>query len=246
MNQSVAGSFEKRDSLMPYNQNRIPFKRALFDNPENIRLSGYPSYVRHKPLRTFITSLIKEFENQLRILFKYKGRLKCPVQLSDEIVSICKAYAQRAVNGEYSKQNVEITIDREKLMTLIQDSDDVRKRLLEGNFEYGSEPELEDIDNQDKNEMIIASMEDAIAIAAVNTKNNFLPNVSPIQQNILDFLLNNGGSGTSTEINAAFPGIFIGVEIDRINDIALETISDLLIGFEDELWYIMEDYINEL
>jgi hypothetical protein len=75
---------------------------------------------------------------------------------------------------------------------------------------------------------------------------DFISNFSEVQQEILKFLQKRGGSGSSTDINAAFPGVFVGVEIDRINDIALEALNDLLIGFENEYWYIIEDYINEL
>jgi hypothetical protein len=73
-----------------------------------------------------------------------------------------------------------------------------------------------------------------------------LPDITPVQQKILDYLLGQGGIAHSSKIGAAFQGVFVGVEIDRINDAALEAIGDLLIGYEDEQWHIIEDYIGDL
>jgi len=253
MNSQIAGSFEKMDSLKPNIQKRIPFQRALFDNPNNKRLDGYPRFEQHAPLRLLITSLIKEFENQLRILLKHKGRLKYPMQLTDEILSICKACAKSSAS---CMQKVEITIDRDKLLALLNDSDEVRQRLLEGNFDYGPEPEAQAAPTHLKNSSVLITSANPCRDYGLSSnaksqdsqppKYNLLPNLSVTQQNILTFLPNNGGSSTGSDLTAAFPGVFIGVEIDGINDIALETISDLLVGFEDDLWYIMEEYINDL
>ena len=135
-------------------------------------------------------------------------------------------------------QKVEITIDRNKLLALLNDSDEVRQRLLEGNFDYGPEPEVQ----ADPTHTSANPCRDY----GPSSKNKLLPNLSTTQQKILTFLLNNGGSSSGSDLTAAFPGVFTGVEIDVINDIALETIGDLLVGFEDDLWYIMEEYINDL
>ena len=75
---------------------------------------------------------------------------------------------------------------------------------------------------------------------------SFLSGLQPIQRKILDYLLSSGGSSTDAGLGAAFPGVFVGVEMDRINDYAIERIGDLLIGFEDDRWYIMEEYIGDI
>jgi hypothetical protein len=241
INQEKEGGFEAQ--FIPYKDikhTKIPFLRAPFNNKTNTRLQVYLPYERHKPLRDFITSIVKEFENQLRTLKKQKGRLR-PDKLSDAIINICKTYAKDAVSGSQTIQTVEIKIDRERLLALIQDSDEVRKKLIEGNYEYGGEPETSETD-----EIPPMVQEPDIIPATRESGNRLLPGLSPIQQKILDFLLARGGSSRSGEIGAEFQGTFVGVEIDKINDSALETIGDLLIGFEDERWYIMEEYINEL
>jgi hypothetical protein len=265
MNPEKGGDFEARYSPAEFLQwqNRVPFLRAPFENKDNIKLYSYLPYEQHKPLRVFITAIAKEFENQLRILKKYKGRLR-PDKLPDEIINLCKTYADNAVNGAQPEQNVEIKIDRERLLALIQDSDEVRKKLIEGNYEYGDEPaaleanvqseqveqveqyEQNDNDDIDGNDSI-DEIEEAIVPESQGFApgNKLLPGLPPIQQKILDYLLEHGGS-SSNEIGAAFQGVFVGVEIDRINDAALEEIGDLLIAFEDDRWYILEDYINDL
>ena len=258
------GGFEAR--FVPFKDKdikhtKIPFLRAPFNNfnnfnnatAPNARLQVYPPYEQHKPLRVFITAIIKEFENQLRALKKFKGRLR-PDKLSDEIINICKSYAKDAVSGAQIIQAVEIKIDRERLLALIQDSDEVRKKLIEGNYEYGEQPEASDSEPADAGDGVpdvpqIYAGEDLTHGAPGSsrpTANKLLPDLSPVQQKILDFLLADGGACSSGELGAAFPGVFVGVEIDKINDAALDAIGDLLIGFEDERWYIMEEYVGEL
>lgn len=245
MNEEKEGSFEKRDLIVSGARlyKKFPFQRATFNNPDNIRIETYLPYEQHKPFRLFITAVIKEFENQLRILTKYKGRLR-PDKLPDGIKNICKTYAQNAFNGVQPEQKVEITIDREKLLALIQDSDEVRRKLIEGNYEYEGE-------TKPAGESAVINTEKPMYAPA----NDIIPDekddsfksvLTPVQKKILDYLLSRNGSCASGEMNAAFQGIFIGVEIDGINEAALEKIGDLLIGFEDEQWCIMEDYVNEI
>lgn len=243
MNEQKEGSFEQRDLLVSGVRlyKKFPFQRATFNNPDNIRIETYLPYEQHKSFRFFITAVIKEFENQLRILTKYKGRLR-PEKLPDDIINICKTYAQNAFNGAQPEQKVEITINRERLLALIQDSDEVRRRLIEGNYEYDGETKPADIaENIEK-----PVYEPVNDIAPVEKDSSFKSILTPVQQKILDYFLSKGGISATGEINATFPGVFIGVEIDKINDAALDKIGDLLIGFEDERWYIMEDYMNDI
>jgi hypothetical protein len=227
---------------------RFPFQRALFDNHDNKRLDWYPTYTTHRPFRDFITSVVKEFENQLRVLAKHRGRLQYPTRLTDEILALCGARAKSAAEAGQAVEPGEITIDRERLLSLIRDSDAVRKRLLEGHMEYGptEEPSF--------NPAIVVEptpAEEPVPVGGLipegdpATDSGFLPGLSETQRGLLAFLLKNGG-GTGAEISAAFPGVFAGLEMDRINDAALEALGDLLIGFEGDYWYIMEEYIDTL
>lgn len=331
MNKDKEGSFEKRELLHKKAQQlkKVPFQRAVFHNPENNRIDTYLPYEECKPFRAFITAVIKEFENQLRKLTNYKGRLR-PDRLPDEIKDLCKKYAKNAFERSQKEQKVEITIDRQKLLELIQDSDAVRKRLIEGNYEYGFEIQADDSYEKDssyeRSQMPVPEPKDnagAIAVLENNDElpktnlaeaeyerndtkftekieseklsspepdtnytnvfasdkhreffNNYMPEsnihlkvtapvsntacdstesagsfkskLSPLQQKILDFLLSKGSSSTSNELSTAFPGVFVGVEIDNINALALDIIGDLLITFEDERVFIIEDYINEI
>ena len=239
MGEKKEGGFRER--FRPYaniKHTKIPFLRAPFENKANMRLQVYPPYEKYKPLRAFVTAAVKEFENELRAQKKFKGRLR-PEKLPDEIAGICKKIAGEAASGEKIEQTVKITIDRERLLSLILDSDEVRKKLIEGNYEYGENTAQPD----EKSE------EDETPKAAEKpSENGFLAGLPPVQQKIIEFLLERGGSGASDEIGAAFPGVFAGVEMDRINAAALESeeIGDLLIGFENERWQIIEDYMDIL
>lgn len=277
MNKKKEGSFEQRDIIESSTRRhkKLPFQKSTFSNPDHIRIDTYLPYEQHKPFRFFITTVIKEFENQLRILTKYKGRLR-PEKLPDDILNICKTYAKNAFDGMQPEQKIEISIDREKLLALIHDSDEVRKKLIEGNYEYEDEFKPAVADDSIK-PLILGTQNDIIPAEYVQLKqvqieqvqikqerfeysqmghdkiehtqigqesNSFKTNLMPIQQKILDYLLLKDGNSTMAEMSLAFQGVFIGVEIDKINDAALNEIGDLLIGFEDNRWYIMEDYIN--
>ena len=234
MNQKEDGGFKTR--FVPYaniKHTKIPFLRTPFNNKTNTRLQVYPQYEQHKPLRAFVTAVVKEFENELRTLTKHKGRLRFDA-LPAEIADICKKTAAGAVSGAKRGQTVEITIDRTRLLALIQDSDEVRRKLIEGNYEYGEEPQ-----EPEEN----AGTEQPPPKPA---ESGFLSGLSPVQQKIIGFLSENGDCGQK-EMDGAFFGVFVGVEIDRINEEALnyEGIGDLLIGFENDRWHIMEDYLSE-
>ena len=374
MNKQQEGSFEKRDLLLsrPRLQKKLPFQRAVFNNPDNIRIDTYPPYEQHKPFRLFITAVIKDFENQLRILTKYRGRLR-PDSLPEDIKNLCKSYAKDAYKGSQPEQRVEISIDRNKLLALMQDSDEVRKRLIEGNYEYeeyrpkdtmqsytdtennndrqpavasstasasdtgdndltskiNNNPQVGDINRSYDNTPVgdINQPEDNIPASSINRSDyksttgsislssdntpagsislssdntpassinrsydstptgdinrsydstptgdinrsydksapsninnlsenppveessSFRTELSSLQQRILDYLLAKETSCSASELSTAFPAVLVGVEIDKINDIALEHIGDLLICFEADSWTIIEDYIDEL
>jgi hypothetical protein len=245
MNQEKEGCFEKRDILISSKRQskKLPFQRAVFHNPDNIRIDAYLPYEQHKPFRFFLTAVIKEFENQLRVLTKCKGRLR-PDKLPEEIIDICTKYAQNAFKGEQPEQKIEITIDRERLLALIQDSNEVRKKLMEGNYEYDSQLKPDDAAGNTWTPAYEPTKD--IVPVKIEAKNTFKSNLEQIQQKIIDYLLLKSGNSKTDEISVAFPGVFVGVEIDKINEAALEAIGDLLIGFENERWYIVEDYINDI
>ncbi|MCL2704541.1 MAG: TerB N-terminal domain-containing protein [Defluviitaleaceae bacterium] len=227
VNKNSKSSFEKRESIRENEHIKPPFMRSLFANMEMVRLPGYPPFEKHLPFRYFITSIVKEFENQLRSLTKYKGKLKYPSKLNDDLIGICAKHARNAVKAQ-AERPVEINIDRDRLLTLIQDSDEVRARLLEGNRDYDAPPEKPNADIQD------------ISKTAANEKinspdNDYLPGLSPAQQRLLGFLHERGGSSVK-DMESAFPGVLVGVEIDRINEIALDNIGDLYLIFEDGRW----------
>lgn len=327
MNKINPGSFEKRELLISAarQHKRLPFQRALFHNPDNIRIESCLPYEQHKPLRNFITAIIKEFENQLRKLTRYRGRLR-PDSLPEDIKKLCTKHANNAFNGLQPEKKVEIKIDRRKLLALMQDSDEVRARLIEGNDEYddfmsaasyssnkpaavglidtaysdnhNEHDEHEELKKAHVKDAKIDTAEfcvnmhsadddtleydatvdsspvyDATADATPvyeatadktqaysNAANDNPANISTqpdgsgsfrsrlteLQQNILNYLTAHGLSSSTAELSAAFPGIFVGVEIDKINDIALEEIGDLLICLEGDNWYIVEDYIDEI
>jgi hypothetical protein len=223
---------------------RIPFSRALFDDsgcmgeqeaklptsPGNKYLPVRPAYEKHIPFRAFITAAIKTFENELRALTKYKGRLGVN-SLPAECINICKRHALDAYDGIQTAGPVEITINRERLLALIKDSDEVRERLLDGQDEYGGEESGTSTPQTFFKKEIIETQP---------TVSSGMPllSLTPLQQKIIAFLRESGGDSSSDELNSAFPGVFVGVEIDYINAAALDATGDLLIFLENDRWNI--------
>ena len=63
---------------------------------------------------------------------------------------------------------------------------------------------------------------------------------------LLAVMMESGWECPADAIESAFPGEFISVIIDEINNIALDAIGDTLIIEEDDLWFVLEEYRDEV
>ncbi|RRJ65668.1 hypothetical protein EHV15_24150 [Paenibacillus oralis] len=111
---------------------RYLFRSAVYDDSLYGRTASLVSVPlsSHRPLRKYITQTIRYAENQLRELRGFRGRLR-GIVMDSETERLIDRYLEK----EFAPQTVSqprIEIDAEKLAALKQDSDYVRSRLTIG------------------------------------------------------------------------------------------------------------------
>lgn len=267
------GIFESYTPEVVQSKGKIPFRSAVFE--KNLRTNPITSdYMGFQPLRSFITLIIKHYENELRSLCNYRGKLKADT-LPEGILKVIKKSA-----GEDFTQNrrkdVVISVNKETLIRLINESEMIKRMLLEPVYEAEetvSEP-------CDPAEETTAHAEETVSGPRVPAEENttyaeeipvdgavdseeytvperdgnepqsdmldLIGSLSDIQRIILNYLIKNNGRCDEKSLLSQFKNVFITTEADAINEKSLEVFSDLLIAYEDGNWYIIEDYIDEI
>ena len=214
------GIFVKYKPDSGQRRHRIPFANAVYDGIiKSIEVPALP-YIKHPPLREFMTSVIRFIENCLREQTGFKGRLK-RIILDEGVEETIRHF----ISDEYDRFRrsgirTVITIDRDKILQLISDSNAVRMMLLENPQDESPAPEIPE----------------------VKGKRQF----SEIQREILKFIVSQGGSAIEKEIKAKFKDVFIQIEIDGINEIAMDNFNDVLLLDESGIWTLVEDNAGEL
>lgn len=66
------------------------------------------------------------------------------------------------------------------------------------------------------------------------------------QTDLLSFILKNGGEADEGSIRQAFPQLFIDLEMDEINNRAMDAVGDIILSREGGLWVIYEEYRSDL
>jgi hypothetical protein len=278
------GIFEKFKPEVIQQKSKIPFRSAVFE--QNLRTSPITSdYAGYQPLRSFITLIIKHYENALRLLCGYRGKLKAE-PLPEDISKIIKSSAEEDY-AQSRRKDVVITVDKDKLVRLMKEAEIIRKKLLEpvgaaqetdegaaaadeapvpeNNIEENKEkeninitpaavkPEINTyndwviVEKSEKTEKeITQKVAPSINNSSKTEGENFIGTISDIQRDILKYLIKCGGRCEEKSLLPVFKNVFITTEADSINEKALEVFNDLLIAYEDGIWYIIEDYIDEI
>lgn len=245
------GIFDLYQPEVIHVKGKIPFRSAVFE--KNLRVDPITSdYMNFKPLRSFITLIIKHYENALRALCRYRGKLRADA-LQEEVIKVIKSCADEQYAQSRRKETI-ITVDKEKLIRLIRESEIIKKMLLEpandeSDARMPSVPDDEttaDIpDDNDEEEF------DEVEETIEETQNDdddtgrFVRALSDDQRSILLFLIEGGRCGEK-RLSGQFRNVFISTEADAVNEKFLEIFGDLLIACENGVWYVMEDYADEI
>lgn len=242
-------------------KSKMPFRSAIFE--KNLRTTPIASdYMGYQPLRDFITRVIKHYENELRSLCGYRGKLKADA-LPEEIIKVIKkSAADDFVRNR--RKDVVITVNKETLARLMREAEAIRKMLLEPVYEADAEPSgypdgaacppepaaAEAAESAPENasvpETAPAGIPEKTETGPGSDMRELIGSLSGSQRDILRALSENGGRRGEKELAGLFRNLFVSAEADSVNEKSLEILSDLLIAYEDGTWMITEDYLAEV
>ena len=216
----------------------------------------------HKLLRDWVAQLIRYCENQLRDLTGYKGKLR-----GVRIDTALEPLISRALQSEFEKQaalervELEVQIDSDRLLQLQRDSDHVRELLTVEEVEVQASDHSE---MQEKNEASGA----AVAADVTSTHKGAI-DVEPMSRIVLPASepavndhLDDGWQAFQTVLTPAYQAALSALVqgiweaemfaiareystmpallIDGLNDLAMETIGDLIVDGD----VLVDEYID--
>ncbi|WP_440119209.1 TerB N-terminal domain-containing protein [Paenibacillus sp. QZ-Y1] len=252
---------------------RTLFRKAVYDDSIYGRtiLLTYVPIGEHADFVQMVTRIFRCTENKLRELLGFRGRLRGKT-LEPELANLIERYLDKAFATEQAEavEQPMILIDTEKLASLQQESEYVRKALTIEN-DYTSEVKEEEVNHTTAASNLVApqttieaqratsfegaSQDNATSgasaelmvlqwdEAAVGDLDEdwmlFAGKLSPQQVQAIHTLL---GESPDTELMrvAELYGTMPALLLDEINDVAMETIGDLLIDGDR----IVPDYID--
>lgn len=230
---------------------REPFRSAVhcYKGSQQITLETIP-YTRHKPLREFLTSVIKHTENKLREAKGYNGRLR-GYTLEPEIMIWIEDFLSSEIESlePATKPSLKIELDTSKVTQLIKDSDKVRDMLIIAENETQAENKTEYQHIEEKT--VAGSVE-----RPQGTPVHLLTDLEPVHQllgeldnrqlELLRVLAKNMWELEDQMICGLFPDLLIDSVVDSINEISLKYLGDLLIAVEGSKKIVADDFRDEL
>jgi hypothetical protein len=201
-----------------------------------------------------LTSILKYTENILRKQANFKSKLQ-GIDLPQEWITTLES----AFTVLVSVPRREIKIDMSSVDALKRDSDELRRRLIIQ--EEGSTEErlpLEMTPPPRSATPLPASPSVAnIGAEQIQPANPSLPDLDAVLDimgnmhgtaaNILDALRDNGWQADESALRSGIKqGHFLNVELNRINERAVNTLGDALIFEEDGRFVVAEDYRDEI
>ncbi|MFX0065353.1 MAG: TerB N-terminal domain-containing protein, partial [Candidatus Hermodarchaeota archaeon] len=245
---------------------RLPFAYlAYYKSRSRLRVVHYPEYSR-RVLSELLKQILRLIQNRLREVNYINRMLKCTLQ-DKEIYAIVDYYfidtldyghlTPRYPKHVITSKNGKVTIDREKVEVLTQESDEIEDLLRseEGEVEPAQvmekdliteEENIEDmkIDEQELLETIVASSETDIVPEAVDDEwTEFRSRLMGYQLDTLKTILNSNNPKERIKQIAEHAGLMPEVIIEAINEIAFEIIGDIIV---DEDYSIIEEYNQDL
>lgn len=213
-------------SLIPeryFKVTRMAYTNAIYCiEPKKVDVVGF-DFKKSKELKIFFTGMFKLVENLFRMRSDKKSLLK--TNLDSNIEKQLIFFAEKRHKEKLYKQRTNIKINADEIKKLIKSSNEVRDKLLEGASD--DEPIFKDTE--------------ALAIKASPTKpkqtNSFADSLSPLQSEIVEYLMQTNGSPEEA-LNDRFRGCFIQMEIDAINEAAIDFFGDMLLLMENGCYII--------
>jgi hypothetical protein len=214
-------------------------------NARSIILGTAVPFSQHPPLKDFMTAVVKHAENTLRRQAGYTGKLY-GYTLETEIraaIEVGLGIVQPVESKAPARPQVQIDLARVQALT--SESNQVRDRLLADMQSGAAEPAPP-----------LAASEPAVVAGPIESPKGLLTDLQPVhtiltrlsasETKILVTLLQSGGQMNAPALAQAMPDILLEAGIDRINNLALANLGDLLIAEEAGVKTLTDDYRDEL
>ncbi len=257
------------------------FRSAVYDaSPRPLVTTAVVPYSKHRPLRAFLTALVKHTENRLREVAGYGGRLRGDAlepaiqAVVDEDLGVRARSgpapaAMPGAGGTGTAPPPRVAIDMDEVLRLRRESDEVRRMLL-GGVEAADAADPEPLpamatatpggtqadlgrsrgdatlsrSGEDPGEAAIPlenPLEDPLEDpldhlsddAPADPLEAFVARLGDDERRLLDAMATRGWRADADELRRALPGRFLEPLIDRVNDLAIASLGDVLIIPED-------------
>jgi hypothetical protein len=73
-----------------------------------------------------------------------------------------------------------------------------------------------------------------------------MESLSENQKSILRFILEHAFEADEQAVKKAFPQLFLDLEMDQINNLAMEALGDIILAREGRQWILYDEYRAEL
>ncbi|SDH52669.1 TerB N-terminal domain-containing protein [Desulfosporosinus hippei] len=242
------------DMFQPSQREKIqhaPFRSAVhcYDAGRQITLETIP-YTRHKPLREFLTAVIKHTENKLREAKGYKGRLR-GYGLESEIRIWIDDYLASEIEGlePATKSSLKIELDPSKIDQLIKDSNKVRDMLIIAEIEV--QPEDKEVPRPGREKTVAGNIERPLGtpvqlLTDLEPVHQLLEELDDQQLGLLRAFAENLWVLEDSILSGLFPDLLIDSVVDNINELSLQHLGDLLIAVEGSQKIVADDFRDEL
>jgi len=242
---------------------RVAFQNAIYSGPVTSVCQDEIPYTTYPPLRSFFTSVIKETENRLREQAQIKGRLR-GIQLDPKVLSVIQSVIlNRLCQTVAEDEKKKLQVDRDRIVRLIEESNLIRQKLLEGIDEITHGATLEDDplfigeessggndccaeENEGHQNGSVVQAGDECPDGNLAGPALLRKNLTESQSSLLSFILHHGGEVKEELISQAFPQLFLQLEMDEINNQAIDILGDIILANEGGHWLLYDEYKAEL
>jgi hypothetical protein len=173
----------------------------------------------------------------------YKGKLK--TALSPEYCGLIAKCLANKHNEEIIEKRAKVDIDISKVKQIIDHSDIIRDKLLSGteNTAPAEETPFTDVAATVMPEKAVEAIQNEEQPETTGQEDRYyclLEKLTDTQKQILVFINSKNNTAKLSEVAGAFGGVFVQMEIDNINEAAIDCLGDILILTEDDTLIIQD------
>jgi len=241
----VFGTFRPSSSVQV---RRYPFQSAVYAGPpREITIATVVPYSRHVPLRAFLNPVVKHTENKLRELTGFRGRLR-GYALEPAVQTVIDGFIARSSQAIVPPPPPPaVVIDVGRLRHLARESEQVRAMLGATGGEtpappsVPAQPEAPGVPSVSRPPGVPDDL-----LTDLQPVNRVLSNLASDEIQLMDALRMAGWELGDSALSSAVPGVFVEAAVDRVNNLALDELGDMLIASEAEAKIVAEDFRDEL